>query len=173
MAEYRNHEGYPDPTAWAALKHIEEEERQAARLRAKDFLASAARLDGRIQSRIEQLGVLRSLAEKVTGSLQRSPNAPAAGRGRTEEIILELARQEQELQADIDALLRRRREIRELIARVPREELQSLLELRYLACLHWEEIALRLSYSLHYLYRLHNRALDAVDALLQEDTSGQ
>ena len=45
MAERTNHEGYPDPTAYAALTHVEQDERLRRRQHAKDFLSEASRLD--------------------------------------------------------------------------------------------------------------------------------
>ena len=161
MADYQNCEGYADPTAYAALSRVEAEERQRSRAEMKRFLAQAARLDGRIAGKLEQLEALRTMTEKVTGSFQVFSGGGNAGHGRTEEIVLKLTELERSLEEDVELLLTRKRQIRELIAGLPKEEHQQLLELRYLCFRPWEEIAEEMAYSLHYLYRLHNAALDA------------
>jgi len=44
-------------------------------------------------------------------------------------------------------------------------ELQTLLELRYLCFKTWEQIAVELHFDLRWVYRLHGRALDEIDAI--------
>ena len=87
MADRTNKEGYPDPTAWAALNRVEQEERAQRRRRAKDFLSEAARVDTRIRCKLEQLEALRSLAQRVTGSMAVHAGAVTSGHRRTEDSV--------------------------------------------------------------------------------------
>ena len=169
MADRTNKEGYPDPTAWAALNRVEQEERAQRRRRAKDFLSEAARVDTRIRCKLEQLEALRSLAQRVTGSMAVHTGATTSGHGRTEDALVRVLMLQQELEEDVDTLVSLKRRIGELIASVPSPEHRTLLELRYLCFRPWEQIAEEMHYSLHHLYKLHNAALDHCDRLLAEN----
>ncbi len=169
MADRKNKEGYSDPTAWAALSRVEQEEQARRRRRAKDFLSEAARLDTRVRCKLEQLEALRSLAQRVTGSMAVHAGAVTSGHGRTEDSVVRIVMLQRELEEDIDTLLGLKRRIGALVAALPSPEHRTLLELRYLCFRPWEEIAEEMHYSLHHLYKLHNAALDRCDRLLAED----
>ncbi len=169
MADRKNKEGYSDPTAWAALSRVEQEEQALRRRRAKDFLSEAARLDTRVRCKLEQLEALRSLAQRVTGSMAVHAGAVTSGHGRTEDSVVRIVMLQRELEEDIDTLLGLKRRIGALVAALPSPEHRTLLELRYLCFRPWEEIAEEMHYSLHHLYKLHNAALDHCDRLLAED----
>ena len=168
MADRKNKEGYSDPTAWAALSRVEQEERARRRRRAKDFLSEAARLDTRVRCKLEQLEALRSLAQRVTGSMAVHAGAVTSGHGRTEDSVVRIVMLQRELEEDIDTLLGLKRRIGALVAALPSPEHRTLLELRYLCFRPWEEIAEEMHYSLHHLYKLHNAALDHCDRLLEK-----
>ena len=172
MADRTNKEGYPDPTAWAALSRVEQEERAQRHRRVKDFLSEAARVDTRIRCKLEQLEALRSLAHRVTGSMTVHTGAVTSGHGRTEDTVLRILMLQRELEEDIDALVSLKRRISELIAAVPSPEHRALLELRYLGFRPWERIAEEMHYSLHHLYKLHNAALEECEHLLTENREG-
>ena len=69
---------------------------------------------------------------------------------------------ENEISADIDALVDLKREIVSAIKSVDNPEFRTLLELRYLCFKPWEQIALEMGYDLRWLYRLHQKALAVV-----------
>lgn len=69
---------------------------------------------------------------------------------------------ENEISADIDALVDLKREIVTAIKSVDSPEFGTLLELRYLCFKPWEQIALEMGYDLRWLYRLHQKALAVV-----------
>ena len=58
-----------------------------------------------------------------------------------------------------------------LIAKVSDPSHRVLLELRYLGGNTWEEIALKMGYDVRWIYRLHGRALQAVELVLRERLS--
>jgi DNA-directed RNA polymerase specialized sigma subunit len=53
-------------------------------------------------------------------------------------------------------------EIAEAIRSVNSMECETLLEMRYLAFLAWDQIASQLNYSQNYIYHLHRKALGLV-----------
>jgi len=69
---------------------------------------------------------------------------------------------ENEINADIDQLVDLKREMVGIIKAVENPEHQTLLELRYLCFKTWEQIAVMMSYSIEYTFRLHKKALEFV-----------
>ncbi len=77
--------------------------------------------------------------------------------------------QQQELDAKIDALVGKKLEIADTISRVPDVEYRLLLEKRHLLFLKWEEIAVDLHYSVRTVQRMHVKALDVVQGILDQN----
>ncbi len=128
-------------------------------MKAKEYLSQAYRLDQRIDAKIEQVMSLRNLASKATSTL--SDVAPSGTRNihRMEDIIMRIIDLEDEINADIDALVALKREIVSTIKSVPNLEYQILLELRYLCFKPWEQIAVEMGYGIDNVFRLHQKAL--------------
>ena len=136
------------------------------KLSAKDYLSQAYRIDQRINSKIEQVQSLRDLAEKATATLSDVP--PSKGTRnihRMEDVIAKMVDLESEINADLTHLINLKHEIVTVVKCVESPELQTLLELRYLCFKTWEQIAVELHFDLRWVHRLHNRALNEVDAI--------
>ena len=137
----------------------------ATELSVKDYLHQAYRIDQRINSKLEQVLSLRNLAEKATSTLSDTPMSGTRNVHRMEDIIAKMVDMEAEINADIRELVDLKREITGIIKRVNNKELQTLLELRYLCFMRWEEISVQLHLDIRWVHRLHNRALCEVDAI--------
>ena len=62
----------------------------------------------------------------------------------------------------IAQLIRMKTEIAEAIRSVNSMECETLLEMRYITFLGWDQIAAQLNYSQDYIYHLHRKALELV-----------
>lgn len=131
-------------------------------LRAKEYLRQAFKIETRINSKLEQLEAMRSLAEKTTTTLEHAPKGQSSGKA-TENIIAKMADLENEIKADIEVLLDIKTDVQEAIKSVGEPELQVLLELRYLCYKSWGDIAAELNYDLRWVHRLHSKALFVLD----------
>jgi transcriptional regulator with XRE-family HTH domain len=127
-------------------------------LKTKDYLNQARSLDKRIDSKLEQVERLRSLAERTTTVLSWTPKGNS-NENRTEYCIQKIWELEKEINADIDDLIDKKREIASVINTVQDDQHRMLLEHRYLCCKTWEDIAKAMSYDLRWIYRMHGRAL--------------
>jgi len=137
---------------------------------AKAFLGRAYRLDLKINTKLEQLVSLRSLAFKVTSTIRldkTSGNWPR--RSTMEESVVKIMMAEQTINMDIDQYIVTKAETAATIGLVAGEEQRLLLELRYLCFNTWEQIAVKMGYSCSYVYKLHSSALDAIDLILQAE----
>ena len=75
-------------------------------------------------------------------------------------------RQVSAIKADIDALVDLKREILETIKSLHNVEFQTILERRYLCFETWEKIAADMGYDLRWLFRLHGKALEEAQTIL-------
>ena len=73
--------------------------------------------------------------------------------------IIEL---ENEINKDMVELVELKKDIIRRIKAVESAELQTILELRYLSYMRWEEIAIELGYGIDNVFRLHRNALDEI-----------
>lgn len=131
-------------------------------MKARDYLGQAFRLDQRINSKIEQVRSLNDLAAKCTSTITGMPGNPNKGKDSIGDIIAKIVDLQEEINRDIDALVDLKAEIYSVIRAINNVECQTLLELRYLSFMRWEEIAVQLNYGMENIYRLHRKALNLV-----------
>ena len=140
-------------------------EQQEHILTAKEYLSQAYRIDQRISSKISQVQSLRDLAARATATLSDMPRNSSPNHHRMEDFLTKAMDLENEINDDLCRLIDIKREIVTIIKCVENRELQTLLEARYLCFKTWEEIAVEMHFDLRWVYRLHGRALDEVDAI--------
>lgn len=128
---------------------------------AKEYLNQAHHIDRCINSGLEQIASLRGLAVKATQTFSDMPGSPNRNIHKTEDIILKIVDMEDDLKRSMERLVDLKAEIMSVIAKVEDAEYRTLLELRYLCFKTWEQIAVEMGYELRWVYRLHQKALDA------------
>ena len=129
---------------------------------AKEYLGQAYRLDQRINSELEQVMSLRTLATKATSTLSDTPPSGTRNVHHMEDIIVKIIEMENEINRDIDNLVDLKREMVSVIKAVTDPELQTLLELRYLCFKSWEQIAVEMEYSIQHIFRLHDKSIKEI-----------
>jgi outer membrane PBP1 activator LpoA protein len=132
---------------------------------AKEYLGQAYRIDQRINSKLEQLQSLRYLATKASAVLTTDPISSTRNVHGMEDVIIKIADLKSEISADLCQLVDTKHEIVTVIKCVENNELQTLLELRYLCFKNWEQIAVEMHLDLRWIHRLHNRALNEIDKI--------
>ena len=133
---------------------------------AKEYLSQAYRLDQRINSKLEQVVVLRSLTRKVTTSYDGEPVSHTRNVSSLEETIIHLMEAEDDLNKTIDMLVNLKMKIANCISTVENQDYQILLEKRYLCFHSWEQIAIDMKCSVRWVHTLHARALNTVNKYL-------
>ena len=128
----------------------------------KEYLGQAYRLDQRINSKLQQLESLNSLATKCTSSLTGMPKNPSHSTSMMADAVAKIVDLQAEINRDIDLLVDLKCEMVRVIKNVDHAEYQTLLELRYLCFKTWEQIAVDMNYSIDNVYRIHRKALCAV-----------
>ena len=129
---------------------------------AKKYLSQAFGLNQRIESKLGQIEELHDLATKATVTYSDMPRNPNKGHSRLEDAVIKIIELENEINKDMVELVELKKDIIRRIKAVESTELQTVLELRYLSYMRWEEIAIELGYGIDNVFRLHRNALDEI-----------
>ena len=123
----------------------------------KQWLKRAWRIDDRIERRIEEKERLRA---KLTGRTAHLTGMPRGGGADAENAVLAVIELERQIDEEIFALCRVKREINDAINAVESVKCRDLLEMRYRNYWTWERIRQEMGYSdVRAVYYLHKRAL--------------
>ena len=128
----------------------------------KELLNQAYHLDLRIESKLQQVESLRSLAAKATTAYAAEPVSGTRDVHKREEIICKIVDLQAEINSDIDRLVDLKKQLREMIEAVPNVSYRTILELRYLNFRTWEEIAVAMGYTLRNLRYMRDKAIDSL-----------
>ena len=129
-------------------------------MNAKEYLSQAIWLDRMIDSKLEQLEMLKSLAMKVTSSFTKEKiSGGNIEKSKMESTMVKVIDLEHEINADIDRLVDLKKDIQDTINKMNDINQQLLLELRYLSGKGWDEIAASMGYDPRTVYRIHGKAL--------------
>ncbi len=137
---------------------------------AKEYLSQAFQLDQRINSKLEQVSMLRDLALKTTSVLQDDKVQSTKQQSPMESALVKLMSLEEEINDDIDQLIDLKRELATFVSEIENPSHRLLLELRYLSGSTWEEVAAMMGYDVRWVYRLHRKALKEATERLENNT---
>ena len=130
---------------------------------AKEYLSQAFYMNRQIKAKERRLEWLREIAPGP--SMRFSQEEKAKGDPRSslvEEAALKVVELEEEIASDILELVRVMKKIASTISRMDSMECRTILEMRYLSFMEWDEIISRMGYSRSYVFRLHGEALNAI-----------
>ncbi len=136
---------------------------------AKEFLSQAYLLDQRIKSKSEQIQSLNELAAKCTTILTGMPGSADHGGSTMANAVCKIISLQNEIAADMDRLVQTKKDIVDVIGKVNDVKFRILLEKRYLCGETWEEITLSLYHNRRWVLRLHDKALDEVQKILDSN----
>jgi hypothetical protein len=133
---------------------------------ARAYLSQARLLNNRIKSYENELEYINTIA--------LGPSGPHYGRDKIKQqpsleapfvrYIDKIRELEKIIHDEIDKLMALKKEISQTIAEVGDAKLELILRERYINCRNWEDIAIDLTYSQVYLFKLHQKALKLVKA---------
>lgn len=140
---------------------------------AKEFLSRAYLLDLQIQTKMQQIEMLRAFASRVSSGIRKDVVKYDRSQNRMEDTVLKILEEEEELNRKIDELVDAKREIREVINLVEDVPQQLVLEKRYLLFQDWEMIRIDLNYTIRWVLKLNKFALKSVQWILDERERGE
>ena len=128
----------------------------------REYMRRAYEIDRRLKARRRRLEYLRSHMEAVSPQVTGIPKGSPGFTSVMEEQAVRILDLELAILKDESDLAAARREIEEAIDAIGNETLSTILQMRYLDYMRWEDIMASLDYCRSYLYELHGRALRAV-----------
>lgn len=123
----------------------------------KEYLLGYQHLNQRINCLLLEQQQWRELATRVSPNLSGMPRGGKGGGAQG--AISKIIDLETQINAEIDKLVDKRREIEGIIRAVEDSTLRTLLEYRYINGKKWEEIALMMGYDYRYILKIHGKAL--------------
>lgn len=123
----------------------------------KEYLLGYQRINQRVNCLLLEQQRWRELATRVSPNLSGMPGEGKGG--GTQGAISKIVDLETEINAEIDKLVEKRKEIEGIIRAVEDNILRTLLEYRYINGKKWEEIALMMGYDYRYILKIHGKAL--------------
>ena len=117
---------------------------------AKEYLSQAWNIDRRINDKVAHVSRLRDMATNVSAVISDMPRNPSPNNQRMETIIARLT------------------DIMNQIWHVEDENAQMVLERRYHSFKSWEDIAAEMSVSIRWVHKIHAKALDEVEKILEK-----
>jgi DNA-directed RNA polymerase specialized sigma subunit len=130
---------------------------------AKEYLSRALWLDQRINNKLEQLEMLRTLAEKMGANLtEEKVSGGSNTKSHMENTVVKIVDLEKEIKEDIDRLIAIKAETMDTISQVYDPISQIILEMRYINGKSWDEISRDLNYKDSSVFKMHSRALKEI-----------
>lgn len=129
---------------------------------AKEWLMRAWKIDREVNALFE---AQKAAYDRLTSATAACGNVPVSSTKDPHiyDSYVELANK---LNDRIDELCAVKAEITELIGRLDDPRLRTLLTARYISCLTFEQIASEMHYSGRWVLRLHRKALEKIDEII-------
>lgn len=128
----------------------------------REYMSRAYEIEKRLKARRRRLEYLRSCIEAVGPQITGMPKGSPGVTSVMEEQAVRILDLELSIRKDEDDLAAAREDIRDAISGIGNETLSTILQMRYLDYMRWEDIMASLDYCRSYLYELHGRALKAI-----------
>ena len=132
------------------------------------FMSRAFRLEAQVQSKLQQIERLRSMASKVTSNTANEPVSHTRDVTEMQDAVIRIMEEEEILKTRIKILMDVKEQIRDVIEHVDDVTLQLILEKRYLLYESIKEIAADLGYTYRWTEKKHKKALQEADRIIDE-----
>ncbi len=133
---------------------------------AREYMNRAYEIDKRIRIRRRRLEYLKSCIGSVGNGIDGMPKGSPHVSSVMEEQAIRIVDLENAIATDERVLVSIRVEIAEAISHVGNETLTTILQMRYLDYMRWEDIMASLNYCRSYLYQLHSRAINIIGRVI-------
>lgn len=135
-------------------------------MRAKEYLSRAFLIAKKIEARQKQLEFWKNNPPYATPVISDMPKGTSSVKSMIEEHSLRVMDLENLIASMMEELSVARKESESLIASINDPQSETLLEMRYLSFMSWDNISSVFGITARSVFRLHSQALDKCDAVL-------
>ncbi len=135
---------------------------------AKDFMSRAYLLELQVQTKLQQIEKLRSLASSMSVNINQPMIRHARNLTGMQDTVMKIMEEEEELNRKIDELVGVKREIRKITDQVNNAVLRLILEKRFLLFQDWMTIAIDMDRTPRWVLAKNREALEIVQMLMDE-----
>lgn len=126
----------------------------------KDDLKSILFLDQLINSKLRQLDQLKAYRARLPAGSSDAGPVQSGLSDPTASMAAKITDLDRSINDEIDRLVELKESARVLFCRLDGDlRLKLIMELRYLECLDWRDVAERSGYNSRHVYKLHGQAL--------------
>lgn len=123
----------------------------------------------RIAARQKRIEEWRQIAESITANPENASSGGGYPTSKTENCVVAIMTLEEEIKDEIIEIADFERQTSQIIRELVEDQnFKTLLELRYLSYLRWEEIAVKMNYTFRWTQELHHRALTALKEVAEQ-----
>jgi DNA-directed RNA polymerase specialized sigma subunit len=128
----------------------------------KEYLSQAFYLERKIKSKENQLEYLRVHVVYATPTITDMPKCTSSEKSKMENTLIKIIELESYINQEILKLIILKKDIEHSIKNVNNIACETILEMRYLEYLSWQDVALKLNVSQDHVYYLHRKALELI-----------
>ena len=135
-------------------------------MNAKEYLSQSLWLDQRVNTKLEQLQILRDLSMRVSANLTVEKVAGGNNKkGHMENTVVRIVDLEKEIRKELERSIAIKAEIMNTISQVDDPIGQIILEMRYINGKGWDEIARDIKFDIRTAFRIHGKALKQIEEI--------
>lgn len=134
-------------------------------MKAKEYLKRMEKIDSLIMSKLQQKDDLRNM--RITASYSDMPRGGSCPGDKVGGIVEKISELDEEIDKKVDELIALKLEATRMINKLDVQE-NLLLDMRYIRGLEWKVIADEFCYEERNVHRLHSKALNRLDEILEK-----
>lgn len=128
----------------------------------KEYLQRAYFINRRLQAKYRRLTVLESQAESTGIDYSGMPHSNSM-KSKLEETAIRIVEIKDSIAEDEKALSETRNQVARAIDSIGNESFKTILDMRYLQYMSWEDIINQTEYCRSHVFRLHGEALQCIN----------
>lgn len=138
-------------------------------MNAKEYLHQVRFIDTVIDNKQKELEQLKDMAVSISsGPSDKESVQTSHDQDKLGDIVAKIIDTQDEINCQIDHLVDVKREVVRVMEKVKNVDAYKILYKRYIECKRWELIAVEMSYSIQWVYKIHGAALIEISKILKE-----
>lgn len=138
-------------------------------MKAKEYLEGIKRLDNIINSLIAEYDAIKGMTTKITASSEGDRVQASGSQERMADMVCKMVDCQNSINANIDKYINMRNNILEVVQLLDNADHIAVLYKRYFEFKKWEQIACEIGLGWRGTLKLHGRALNAMDKILNNE----